>query len=92
MDAFTQLFGVHVPAREGPCADGVACWFLTQLRTPLTHSAIGNIIIAAAISLNGAIGSRYHIPFSIASRASMGFYFSYFAVVSRLALALIYFG
>ena len=55
-------------------------------------SAIGNIIIAITIALNGTIGSRHHIPFSIAARASMGFYFSYFAVVSRLALALIYFG
>jgi NCS1 family nucleobase:cation symporter-1 len=43
-------------------------------------SAIGNIIIAAAITL------------SIAARASLGFYFSYFAVVSRLVLGLLYFG
>ncbi|KAK4686998.1 nucleobase:cation symporter-1, NCS1 family, partial [Tremellales sp. Uapishka_1] len=56
------------------------------------RAAIGNIIIAAAITMNGAIGSRHHIPFSIASRASMGFYFSYFAVVSRLVLGLLYFG
>ena len=55
-------------------------------------SAIGNIIIAAAITANGTIGSRHHIPFSIAARASMGFYFSYFAVVSRLVLGLVYFG
>ncbi|KAK9414014.1 hypothetical protein SUNI508_11466 [Seiridium unicorne] len=54
--------------------------------------AIGNIIIAVAVTLNGAIGSRHHIPFSIASRASMGFYFSYFAVASRLVLGLLYFG
>lgn len=57
-----------------------------------TYSAIGNIIIAAAVSLNGAVGSRYHVPFAIASRASMGFYFSYFAVISRLVLGLLYFG
>ncbi|OCF35947.1 allantoin permease [Kwoniella heveanensis BCC8398] len=54
--------------------------------------AIGNIIIAAAVALNGAVGSRHHIPFSIASRASLGFYFSYFAVVSRLVMGLLYFG
>ncbi|KAL7420893.1 hypothetical protein Q5752_004847 [Cryptotrichosporon argae] len=54
--------------------------------------AIGNTIIAAAVVLNGAVGSRHHIPFSIASRASMGFYFSYFAVVSRCVLGLLYFG
>ncbi|AAW46841.1 allantoin permease, putative [Cryptococcus deneoformans JEC21] len=54
--------------------------------------AIGNIIIAVAVTLNGVIGSRHHVPFSIASRASLGFYFSYFAVISRLVLGLIYFG
>ncbi|OAA54362.1 ncs1 allantoate transporter [Niveomyces insectorum RCEF 264] len=54
--------------------------------------AIGNILIAAAIALNGVMGSRYHIPMSIATRASMGFYFSYFTVMSRLVLGLIYFG
>ncbi|WVR08770.1 hypothetical protein IAU60_005828 [Kwoniella sp. DSM 27419] len=54
--------------------------------------AIGNLIIAAAVALNGHVGSRHHIPFSIASRASLGFYFSYFAVVSRLIMGLLYFG
>ncbi|KAI1860031.1 uncharacterized protein JN550_011715 [Neoarthrinium moseri] len=54
--------------------------------------AVGNLIIGSAVTLNGAIGSRHHIPFSIASRASMGFHFSYFAVVSRLVLGLLYFG
>ena len=54
--------------------------------------ALGNIIVAVAITLNGAIGSRHHIPFSIVSRASLGFYFSYFAVISRLILGLLYFG
>ncbi|VDC00106.1 unnamed protein product [Peniophora sp. CBMAI 1063] len=55
-------------------------------------TAIGNIVIAAALTLNGAIGSRHHVPFSIASRASMGLYLSYFAVVSRLVLGLLHFG
>lgn len=58
----------------------------------LIISAIGNLVIAGAITANGTIGSRHHIPFSIAARASMGFYFSYFAVVSRLVLGLVYFG
>lgn len=44
------------------------------------------------VTLNGVIGSRHHVPFSIASRASLGFYFSYFAVISRLVLGLLYFG
>ncbi|CAJ2509490.1 Uu.00g145160.m01.CDS01 [Anthostomella pinea] len=61
-------------------------------RESVVAIAVGNLVIAAAVTLNGAIGSRHHIPFSIASRASMGFYFSYFAVASRLILGLLYFG
>jgi cytosine/uracil/thiamine/allantoin permease len=72
-----------------PCK--LPCSYIPMM-DKLTPSAIGNIIIAAAITANGTIGSRHHIPFSIAARASMGFYFSYFAVVSRLVLGLVYFG
>lgn len=60
--------------------------------TFLRNSAIGNILIATAVALNGTVGSKHHVPFSIASRASLGFYFSYFAVASRLVLGLLYFG
>ncbi|KEY74938.1 hypothetical protein S7711_01287, partial [Stachybotrys chartarum IBT 7711] len=54
--------------------------------------AIGNVLIAIAVALNGAVGTRHYVGMSVSSRASMGFYFSYFAVVSRLVLGLIYFG
>lgn len=53
-----------------------------QRRSWLTgRSAVGNVVIAVAVSLNGTLGARHHVPFSVASRASMGFCFSYFAVV-----------
>jgi NCS1 family nucleobase:cation symporter-1 len=42
--------------------------------------------------LNGAIGANLHVPFPIASRASHGYWFSYFAVVSRAVLAMFWFG
>ncbi|KAF2726994.1 uracil permease [Polyplosphaeria fusca] len=42
--------------------------------------------------LNGAIGANLHIPFPIASRASFGYWFSYFAVISRGILAMFWFG
>lgn len=67
-------------------------FFQHKMLIYLLKSAIGNVLIATTVALNGTIGSTHHIPFSIASRASMGFYFSYFAVVSRLVLGLIYFG
>ncbi|RYP53583.1 hypothetical protein DL768_001447 [Monosporascus sp. mg162] len=54
--------------------------------------AVGNIIITGPVTFNGAIGSRHNIPISIASRAAMGFYFSYFGIVSRLVLVLLWLG
>ncbi|WVQ83255.1 hypothetical protein IAT38_005394 [Cryptococcus sp. DSM 104549] len=53
---------------------------------------IGNCLNAVVTAFNGYIGSRYHVPFTVATRVSMGFWFSYFAVVSRLILAFFYFG
>lgn len=46
----------------------------------------------AVVGLNGILGSRCHVPMSIGTRASLGFYLSYFAVFSRFVLGLIYFG
>lgn len=42
--------------------------------------------------LNGAIGAKLHIPFSVAIRASFGYYFAYFAIVSRSILAMFWLG
>lgn len=42
--------------------------------------------------LNGAIGAKLHIPFPIAIRASYGYYFSYFCVISRAVLAAFWLG
>jgi nucleobase:cation symporter-1, NCS1 family len=42
--------------------------------------------------LNGAVGSELHIPFPVAIRASYGYWFSYFCVISRAILALFWFG
>ncbi|GAA5825919.1 hypothetical protein JCM5353_004554 [Sporobolomyces roseus] len=53
---------------------------------------LGNVIVSIPIVANGAVGSYMRVPFPVAIRASMGYYFSYLAVVSRLFLALIWFG
>jgi NCS1 family nucleobase:cation symporter-1 len=42
--------------------------------------------------LNGAIGAKMHIPFSVAIRSSFGYYFAYFAIVSRAVLAMFWLG
>lgn len=53
---------------------------------------LASICNAVPTVLNGAIGAELHIPFPVASRASFGYWFSYFAVVSRGILAMFWFG
>lgn len=42
--------------------------------------------------LNGAIGAKLHIPFSVVVRASFGYYFAYFCIISRSILAMFWLG
>jgi NCS1 family nucleobase:cation symporter-1 len=42
--------------------------------------------------LNGAIGAKLHIPFSVAIRASFGYYLAYFCIGSRAILAMFWLG
>lgn len=42
--------------------------------------------------LNGAIGAHYHILFPVVTRSSFGYYFSRFAVIVRLIMALFWNG
>ncbi|KZT61455.1 NCS1 nucleoside transporter family [Calocera cornea HHB12733] len=60
-------------------------------RQALPCIVVGHTIIAAAITANGTIGARLHIPFPVLNRSSFGFWFSYFSVVSRLVLAMFWF-
>ncbi|TNY17385.1 uracil permease [Rhodotorula diobovata] len=53
---------------------------------------LGNCVIAVPIVLNGMVGANLRIPFPVAARASMGYWLSYFAVISRCFLSLIWFG
>jgi nucleobase:cation symporter-1, NCS1 family len=46
--------------------------------------ALGNFLIALAITANGIIGARLHIPYTIQSRAPFGFYFSFVVVFIRM--------
>lgn len=52
-------------------------------RQVLPAIALGNLILSFAITANGTIGARLHVPFPVLNRSSFGFYFSYFTVVSR---------
>lgn len=42
--------------------------------------------------LNGAIGAKLHIPFSVAIRAGFGYYLAYFCIGSRAVLAMFWLG
>jgi nucleobase:cation symporter-1, NCS1 family len=52
-------------------------------RQVLPAIAVGNLILSLAITANGTIGARLHVPFPVLNRSSFGFYFSYLTVVSR---------
>ncbi|EJD55067.1 NCS1 nucleoside transporter family [Auricularia subglabra TFB-10046 SS5] len=60
-------------------------------RQSLLAIAVGNLLIGFAVTANGYIGARLHIPFPVLNRSSFGFFFSYFSVVSRCILALFWF-
>lgn len=53
---------------------------------------VGTTCIAVPMCLNGAIGSRLHVPFSVIVTSSFGYYLRYFAIISRCVLAMFWFG
>ncbi|KAJ6545019.1 NCS1 nucleoside transporter family [Mycena vulgaris] len=61
-------------------------------RQALAAIAVGQIIIAAVILLNGTMGARLHLAFPVIARASFGFWFSYFCVLSRIIMSMFWFG
>jgi NCS1 family nucleobase:cation symporter-1 len=53
---------------------------------------MGTLSVAIPMVLNGAIGAKLHIPFSIVVRASFGYYLAYFCIVSRCILSMFWLG
>jgi nucleobase:cation symporter-1, NCS1 family len=53
---------------------------------------VGTTCIAIAMVLNGAIGARLHVPFSVITTGSFGYYLRYFAIASRAILAMFWLG
>jgi hypothetical protein len=54
--------------------------------------ALGFVLIAIPITLQGTMGARLNIPFPILVRGSFGMNLSYFCIVSRSILAMFWFG
>ncbi|ORY60398.1 NCS1 nucleoside transporter family [Leucosporidium creatinivorum] len=61
-------------------------------RQALIVTTVGSILLTIPMVLNGKIGSVLHIPFPIAIRASHGYHFAKFPVVSRIITAWLWFG
>lgn len=53
---------------------------------------VATACIAIPMVLNGAIGSKLHVPFSVITTGSFGFHLRYFAIASRCILAMFWFG
>ncbi|KAJ9144910.1 NCS1 nucleoside transporter family [Pleurostoma richardsiae] len=53
---------------------------------------VGTSSVAVPMVLNGSLGARLHIPFSVAVRAGFGYYLAYYCIVSRAVLAAFWLG
>jgi nucleobase:cation symporter-1, NCS1 family len=53
---------------------------------------VGNVCVAVALVLNGSIGARLHVPFSMIVTSSFGYYLRYFCILSRAILAMFWLG
>ncbi|TVY18575.1 putative permease [Lachnellula arida] len=61
-------------------------------REAIPAIVVGTSCVAIPMVLNGAIGAKLHIPFSVAIRSSFGYYLAYFCIVSRSILAMFWLG
>lgn len=53
---------------------------------------LGNALMGIVITINGKIGATLHTPFPVLARMPFGYYFSYFVVLSRCVLAIVWLG
>ncbi|CAK7268596.1 hypothetical protein SEPCBS119000_003141 [Sporothrix epigloea] len=53
---------------------------------------VGISCVSVVMVLNGAIGSKLHVPFSVATTSGFGYYMRYFCIISRSVLALFWLG
>jgi nucleobase:cation symporter-1, NCS1 family len=61
-------------------------------RDAIPIMVVGTSCVAVPMVLNGAIGAKLHIPFSVIVRSSFGYYFGYFCIISRAILAMFWLG
>lgn len=54
--------------------------------------AMGHFLMTIGLTLNGVVGARFHIPYSVQARAPFGFFFSFVVVVVRMIVAGFWYG
>lgn len=63
-----------------------------SMGTTIVIIFLGHFLISLAITANAVIGAKYHIPYTIQSRSSFGFYFSFVVVFIRLLVGFFWYG
>ncbi|KAL1591489.1 hypothetical protein SLS60_011881 [Paraconiothyrium brasiliense] len=53
---------------------------------------LGHFLISLAITANAIVGAKYHIPYTIQSRTSFGFFASFVAVFIRMLVGFFWYG
>jgi nucleobase:cation symporter-1, NCS1 family len=61
-------------------------------KTAIGACVLGNAIMGLVITINGRMGATLHTPFPVLARMPFGYYFSYFVVLSRCVLAIVWLG
>ncbi|KIV94047.1 hypothetical protein PV10_05204 [Exophiala mesophila] len=61
-------------------------------RMAIGACVLGNSIMGLIITINGRMGATLHTPFPVLARMPFGYYFSYFVVLSRCVLAIVWLG
>ncbi|KAK9464379.1 permease for cytosine/purines, uracil, thiamine, allantoin-domain-containing protein [Lipomyces arxii] len=61
-------------------------------RIALLNVAVSEILIALVITVNGYVGAKYNISFTIQSRASFGYYFSILMIFMRMVVGTFWYG
>ncbi|KAK8017045.1 hypothetical protein PG993_015234 [Apiospora rasikravindrae] len=61
-------------------------------REAIPIMAVANLCVAIPLVLNGAMGAKLHVPFSVVTTSSFGYHLRYFCIVSRAVLAMFWFG
>ncbi|KAJ4149875.1 hypothetical protein LMH87_010653 [Akanthomyces muscarius] len=61
-------------------------------RMAIGACVLGNTIMGFVITINGRMGATLHTPFPVLARMPFGYFFSYFVVLSRCVLAIVWLG